>query len=88
MYDVIVCCFMQDEDKSGFTFILHKTIMDADFNFVITRSLVIGFIKHILNDIEIFFLCILYFIIKKLFKTRLYSFCYMIFISNYFILNI
>lgn len=46
---------MQDEDKSGFTFILHKTIMDADFNFVITRSLVIGFIKHILNDIEIFF---------------------------------
>lgn len=46
---------MQDEDKSGFTFILYKTIMDADFNFVITRSLVIGFIKHILNDIEIFF---------------------------------
>lgn len=70
---------MQDEDKSGFTFILYKTIMDADFNFVITRSLVIGFIKHILNDIEFSFLCILYFITKKLFKMkpyRLYSFCY------------
>lgn len=52
---------MQDEDKSGFTFILYKTIMDADFNFVITRSLVIGFIKYILNDIEFsFFMYIIF----------------------------
>lgn len=66
---------MQDKDKSGFTFILHKTIMDADFNFVITRSLVIKFIKHTLNNIE-FFLIYIMFHNSNYFKYMINNYCH------------